>query len=98
MTDATEILRIVNVTLAVIAAVGFFVRVNDVWARVSRGGRVLRVGMLALIATAAYASAENYAQHTPPGIRVPMVTVSCVLVLVGLWISRHDRDPLNTAP
>lgn len=91
MIEFLEPLRVVNVALSVVAAFAFAVRVNDVWSMNSRGGRALRLGLLVLLVTLAYGSAEAYIQHAPPGVRTPLVTISCLLILRGLWMSRHDE-------
>jgi uncharacterized RDD family membrane protein YckC len=93
MTELLEGLRVVNVTLSIVAAFAFFIRINDVWSMHTRGGRALRLGLLVLLVTVAYGSAEAYVQHAAVGYRTPLVTISCALILRGLWLSRHDYQP-----
>lgn len=91
MVEHFEWLRVVNVTLSIMAAGAFFVRINEVWSTQTRGGRALRLGLFVLLLTVAFASGESYVQNAPAGWRTPLVTLSCLLVLRGLWMTRRDH-------
>lgn len=96
MTDLLEILRALNVPLAIFAAAGLVVRLNDDWRHLSRGRRTLYSGGVLFPIVAAYGSAEAYVQSAPVGLRAPLITVACVVVHVGLWrTQRADRRTAN---
>ena len=85
-----EALRAVNVVLALVAAVAYALRVNNVWELQSAGRKWLRLGLIALLFATAYSSAESLAQQTDVGLRSVFITVACTTVLVGLWRTRKD--------
>lgn len=86
-----EAVRALNVALSVVAAAGMLLRLNDTWDVRTRGFRVTMAGVVGLLAVVAYGSSEAYAAALPTGERTPLVSLACLTVLVGLWISRHDH-------
>lgn len=93
MTGVLEVLRGLNVALSIIAVTLLYVRLVDTWARLSRGLRMARWGLVLLAGAAAFGSAIKYINHTPTDWSIVLVTVSCLLIDVGMLISR--RDPNN---
>lgn len=88
--DTLQFLRLLNVVLAVACTGMFFVRVNDVWRRLTSGGRVLRVGLFLMLFALTGASGGAYLAEVPVGFWVPMITVSLLVVMAGLFLSRND--------
>lgn len=86
-----DAVRFLNVPVSLLTAVMLAVRVNDIWHQLSLGRRFTFGGSAGAFLLYAYGSAESYAQDAPAGERVPLITVVCLLVLVGLWLSRHER-------
>lgn len=94
--NVTETARFVNVGLISLTAFFLFVRFNDLWGSVNLGGKLIFNGIVLTFLIGGYGSAEAYWQHAATGIRSPLLSLSCLLILVGLWISRRDpwiRDP-----
>ena len=93
MTGFLEFLRAVNVLLSLLAVVMLYVRLVDTWARLSRGLRTARGGLVLLALAAAIGSGLKYVNHTRTDWSIVLVTVACLLIDVGMLISR--RDPNN---
>lgn len=91
MSDPLETLRAVNVTLTLLTAAILFVRLNDKWWTFTTGWRTVMLGLWLLPVVGAYGSAESYVQSAPPGARTVAITVACSVILLGLWLSRHDE-------
>ena len=91
-----DLVRALNVPVSILAAALVAVRVNDRWRYLTFGRRLTFVGTTAVLAVAAFGSAEAYVQGAPTGERVPLFTVACGLILAGLWLSRHE--PRSTYP
>jgi uncharacterized RDD family membrane protein YckC len=89
-----EACRLVNVPLAVLVAGGFFVRINDMWARYGLGGRLLRAGLLVLLLVVAAGSAEAYVTHAAVGYRIAGLTVALLISATGLLLIHRDPDQL----
>lgn len=85
MTELLIVLRALNVALAIFAAAGLLMRLNDDWGHLQPGRRLLYTGGVMFPIVAAYASAENYVQGGPVGARIPLTTAACLVVHVGLW-------------
>ena len=90
--EAVETLRLVNVVLAAIALVTYAIRINNVWEHRTKGQRTIRVGFIALLLSVAYGSAESWAQQAPVGFRSVLLTIACLIVLLGLWRVRNQHD------
>lgn len=88
-----DVTRAVNVTLALLAAIGLAVRTNDIWQMLTPGRKVSYVGVVVVLVGNAYGWGEAYLQQTQTGARGPILFTAYVLVLVGLWRSRHDEHP-----
>ena len=84
-------LRGINVVLLSVTALALYVRFSDVWGNAPKGLKMCCIGIVLFFATVAVGTAELYAEAVPKGIRVPFITFSCLLILVGLWRSRHER-------
>ena len=84
--------RMLNVALGFGVAAGFFVRINDTWARYGIGGRIVRAGILMLMCVAAAGSAEAYVTHAELGYRAALLTISLLTCGVGLLLIRSDPD------
>lgn len=93
MTDLLELLRTANVAVTVVTATVLALRINTDWATLTRGWRITILGLLSLILVGTYGSWEALRQAAPVGARTPGVTLSCVLILIGLWVTRHDQHP-----
>lgn len=87
-----EQLRWANVALTIIVTAGLGMRINDIWAGLTWGRKIIFTGMLLFPLVGAYGSYEAYAQAAPVGLRTPLVTLACGVTLLGLWISRHDQE------
>ena len=85
VTELLIVLRALNVALAIFAAAGLLMRLNDDWGHLQPGRRLLYTGGVMFPIVAAYASAENYVQGGPVGARIPLTTAACLVVHVGLW-------------
>lgn len=96
--DLLIALRAVNVALTVVTAAAVGVRINYDWGSLSRGWRVTVIGLASFPASAAYGSFEQLRQGAQPGIRTLLVTIACLVTLLGLWLSRRDRQPPRTTP
>ncbi|MEQ7847706.1 hypothetical protein [Nocardioides kribbensis] len=90
MSEPLEALRAVNVTLTLLTAAVLFIRLNDLWRTFTVGRRTVLAGLFSLLLVGAYGSAESYVQHAPAGARTPAITLVCGVILLGLWLSRHD--------
>lgn len=94
MTDLLETLRAINVALTFFAAAGLGMRLNDDWRHLTRPRRVIYTGGVLFPVVGAYGSAEAYLQGAPVGVRTPLVTLACAVVLAGLaW---HHYRPSAT--
>lgn len=91
-TPVLEGCRVLNVPLGFGVAAGFFIRVNDTWARYGLGGRIVRVGILMVMCVAAGGSAEAYVTHVQLGYRAAFLTVALLTVAVGLVLIRTEPD------
>lgn len=85
-----EACRVLNVPLGFGVAAGFFIRVNDAWARYGLGGRIVRAGVLLLMLVAAAGSAEAYVRHAELGFRAAGLTLALATCAVGLVVIGHD--------
>lgn len=88
--DLAETCRVVNVPLATAVAAGFFLRINDAWHRYGLGGRLTRLGILAILAVVAGGSAEAYVTHAQLGIRSVLMTLALTLTACGLALIPRD--------
>jgi hypothetical protein len=89
--EATErACRVVNVGLALAVAAGFFIRVNDAWARYGLGGRLTRFGILLLLLVISAGSAEAYIDSVSLGYRIVGVTIALVVTGAGLLLIPDD--------
>lgn len=82
--------RVANVPLALVVALGFYVRVNDLWPQYGRGGRIMRAGMLLLLLVCAGGSAEAYLTHAELGYRAVVLNIALLTIGVGLLVA-DDR-------
>lgn len=85
--------RFANVALFALVTVFYFVRSNDQWSHYSFGVRLKRVGIGVVFLVLAIGSANAYLQHVKPTWPIPCLTGGGIAVLLGLWLSRHQRDP-----
>jgi hypothetical protein len=90
VTATEEFCRLVNVGLALAVAAGFFLRVNDAWARYGLGGRLVRLGLLLLLLVVAAGSAEAYLTEVRLGYRIIGITVSLAVTASGLILIPDD--------
>lgn len=93
MDDLLYACRAANVVLAVTAAVSFALRVNLTWEIVDRPGRLLRLGLVALLFTVAIRTVESHVQGNVPGYGTALYTLSLLGVLHGLWALRRRPAP-----
>lgn len=89
--DLAELCRVINVPLAMAVAAGFFIRVNDAWHRYGLGGRLTRIGILAVLMVVAGGSAEAYVTHAPLGVRSAVMTLALTLTACGLALIPRDE-------
>ncbi|SDC46873.1 hypothetical protein [Nocardioides lianchengensis] len=92
MTEVLDALRALNVPLSLAALAGLLVRANDIYAALTFGRRLAWAGVLLLFVAATSGSAIKYVRHAPTDVSVPVVTLACSLVVVGLWLSRGERE------
>lgn len=85
-------LRAVNVALSLVAVAMLYVRLVDTWAHLSRGIKIARAGIVLFAVAAAVGSGVKYVLHTPTDWSIFLVTAACLLVDVGMWLSRHDPN------
>lgn len=85
-----EVCRVVNVGLALAVAAGFFIRINDAWARYGLGGRLTRLGILILLLVVSAGSAEAYLDDVRLGYRIIGVTVALIVTGAGLLLITDD--------
>lgn len=93
MSDFLETLRAANVAVTILTAAALAVRANYDWATLSPGWRITIVGLVFLIAVLAFGSFEAHQQRAPVGYRTLGVTIACLIVLVGLWVTRRQDHP-----
>jgi hypothetical protein len=97
MTDVLVLLRAFNVPLIMVTTFCVAVRINDYWASLSRGRRMVYGGVVLFIANGAVASAIRYVRHSPVDIFTAFTTVIVLLILTGVWLSRQDPKQPPTA-
>lgn len=98
MSEVVDLFRAANVALALATAVLLWVRINDDWHHLSKGFRVVVTGQVLFPLVACYGSAEAYLQDAVTGIRPLFVTAACLVILVGLWLTRDEPPPKPTIP
>lgn len=95
LTHPIDLLRIGNALACLFAAVAFAIRINDDWHTMTARWRAVVVGLWCFPAAAAYGSIESLYQDAPIGLRTGLVTVSALVVLVGLLLVRSERMPIG---
>lgn len=85
--------RAANVAVFILVTVFYFVRSNDLWADLTPGVRLKRVGLGAVLLLISIGSANAYLNHFPPSWVTPCFTTAGLVVLLGLWLSRGHSDP-----
>lgn len=93
--DLSETYRLFNAALVSAAFILFSVRLNDDWRSLTRGWKVLRLGVLGLLFAGAFGVIETMLAEPPValGARSFVITVVVIVVLIGLWMVRKEDPP-----
>ena len=93
MPELLPLCRAANVAIFALVLTSYFVRSNDLWARLTFGLKLKRVGIGGVFLVLSVGSANAYLQHVKPTWPIPCLTAAGLAVLLGLWLSRHQHDP-----
>lgn len=92
--DLLTTLRAANVAIFALGCAGFTWSVVDTWPQLARGRRWLMCSYVGVLGTAAVGSAIKYLAQIPPDPSVALLTVCGITLHVGLWLARHEDQPL----
>jgi len=89
VSNVTDVVRLVNIVLAVwLVYVSAFRTVRD-WPVFSHRARVVRVHLLLYLLVTAYGSLESLAMGSPPGLRIYLLLAVNVSLLLAQWRTWH---------
>lgn len=92
-----DYLRLAIILVGAMSFVAFAIRINDDWAILSRGWRVVRLTMLGIVALLGLGTLR--AMLTDPPLPITVLTfltfASTISLLFGLWLVRHDDPPVD---